>query len=66
MAAMPFPSNDLLLCCVNIPTVLLMFIFGMANMPFLSNGTLLFLAFYLAFYIGFCQPQYNHTILMYT
>ena len=33
MAAMPFPCNGHLLCCVNIPTVLLMFFNKFASCP---------------------------------
>ena len=38
MAAMPFPCNGHLLCCVNIPTVLLMFFnkFASCSIPFFN------------------------------
>ena len=43
MAAMPFPCKDHLLCCVNIPTVLLMFFnnFASCTIPYFN----LFLCF---------------------
>ena len=38
MAAMPFPYNGRLLCCVNIPTVLLMFLnkFASYSVPYFN------------------------------
>ena len=38
MAAMPFPCNGLMLCCVNIPTVSLMFFnkFAWRSIPYFN------------------------------
>ena len=40
MAAIPFPCNGLLLCCVNIPTVLLMFFnkFASCSIPYFNSN----------------------------